>query len=122
MFAPRGLPLNERIAVSVDRVQLIETGLASQFWKEIIEPLLTARQMSCTAALRDPSIARKHSLPDDYIRGILDLAEMLLNQPKLIAESERAAEIEERINAKREAYDDAIAHYGRGSLIDESTL
>lgn len=101
------------------RVQIIETGLASEFWRLILKPLLTDRLTAATTAIRNPSLTRKHNLPDDYLRGISDLAETLLSQPRLIAETVRQAAVEEKMAYDRDVRDSVIAHYGRGSMIED---
>ena len=101
------------------RIQIINEGLAGAFWQEILKPLLEQRHAAMTAALRDPDLARKHKLPDDYVRGQLDLAEMLLSQPQLIAETTSNAMVEEKLAAQREFQDGVIAHMGRGAFRED---
>lgn len=101
------------------KLAIIEEGLASDFWKEILKPMLEARCQTAYAAWKDPSLARKHKVPDNYLRGALDLAETLLDQPRLIADSLRTAILEERIAKERDMKDSVIAHFGRGSFVED---
>lgn len=103
----------------LERVQVINAGLSSPFWKEILKPMLEQRKLSSEIALRNPSVTRKHALPDDYLRGILDLAEELLNQPPILAESIQNAAVEEKLAEQRDLKDSVIAHFGRGSHIED---
>jgi len=96
------------------RAQIIEEGLASEFWREILLPLFTERKLVMEMALKNPKMTRKHDLPDDYCRGQLDLAELALDQPTLLAETIRNAQVEEQLNEQRERRDDLIAHTGWG--------
>lgn len=103
----------------LQRARIIEEGLAGEFWRKILLPLLTLRKKALEAALRDPDVARKYKMPDDYIRGGLALAELLLDQPALLAETIRNAEIEEVLEKQRQYQYDLVAHNGLGSLADE---
>lgn len=98
----------------LERADLIATGLAGDFWQKVLKPLLEDRHMAMQAALRNPDLARKHKLPDNYIRGQLDLAELLLSQPRLEMESLQNAAVEEKLVAQREKEDILTAHYGFG--------
>ena len=101
------------------RAEIIENGLASPFWKEVLLPMLQERKKTAERGLRNPSLTRKHSMPDDYLRGILDLTEMLIDHPPVLAETIRNAAVEEKLAETRDFKDDIIAHYGRGSLIED---
>lgn len=96
------------------RAAIIETGLAGEFWQEILLPLITNRQKSMEIALRNPSLTRKHEVPDDYCRGQLEFADLMLDQPRMLAESIRMVEIEEKLEVERQRNDDLRAHYGLG--------
>lgn len=101
------------------KVRLINEGLSSAFWKEILEPLITQRHDAMAQSLRNPDQARKLKIPDDYIRGQLDFAEMLLNQPKLIAETTSNSLVEERMHEKREVEDEYRAYMGHGAFRED---
>lgn len=103
----------------LERAALIDQGLASPFWQQVIRPMLEERKAAMDRALRDPSLARKHKLPSDYIRGVLSLAEELLEHPAMLSESIRNSAIEEDMAEKREIRDSLIAHFGRGWSSEE---
>lgn len=97
------------------RAELIQQVYASEGWREVFAPLLIERKRAMEYALRNPSLLHKHAIPDDYARGQLDLAEFLLEHPKMIAETDQMASEEDLLAQKREMLYDALGELGYGS-------
>lgn len=96
------------------RASLIDQVYASQGWREVFAPFLTERKRALELALRNPSLARKYNMPDDYIRGRLDMIEEILDRPRQMAEIDRNAAVEEILAQKREEEYDLRSRVGPG--------
>lgn len=64
------------------RTRRLQFLIQSTDWQSLIVPMLQAQIEHFTTLLRDPADARKKKLPDDYVRGCLDMAEFLLKWPQ----------------------------------------
>lgn len=63
------------------RIRRLQFLIQSADWQELLAPILQEQIARFFALLRDPADARKKKLPDDYIRGCLDMAEFYLRWP-----------------------------------------
>lgn len=101
------------------RAQAIVEAIAMPGWQHVLKPIFEERRHAMVVAMRDPSLARKYKVPDDYIRGQLDILDLLLDHPAELIESVRNAAVEDKLADERESEYDAIARDGFGKLMYE---
>lgn len=101
-------------ASTLERSNALEALMASPGWQKHLRPMLESRRDTMFAALRDPSVARKAGIPDDFIRGQLAVLDMLLTYPAMVAETDRNVAVEEELFAQREQEYEDRARLGNG--------
>ncbi len=96
-------------------ISKVRATLASPGWKEVMEPQMRERKNTMDKALRDPSLARKHRLPDDFVRGYLECFDWFLENYVRWAETSEVAYTEEVLAERRASMYDDVAKNGFGS-------
>lgn len=104
----------------LERASLADSVYNSQGWCMVFQPLLEDKRRTMMMALRDPSLARKAKLPDDFIRGVLDTVEWIMATPRINAEVDRNVAVEDELQAQRDKAIEAQAAlgYGSGEILD----
>lgn len=91
-----------------------EEMIATQGWRLRLTPILIERKQAMERHFRNPSNERKSKIPDDYIRGQLDVIELILEHPQLLIDTTRAAQAEEKFAKDREIRYSQQASLGYG--------
>lgn len=90
--------------------------LQSRGYTEFFVPLIVGLIQSSVNQLADPSLARKNSRPDDYLRGYIAASRAILNAPNaILAAQARQAQEEADQRTEQERYEE-IARSGRGPI------
>lgn len=106
--------MNEQQMSPLERASLIDEVYRSRGWQLAFAPRIEAAIRTALAGLRNPDLARKAKLPDDYLRGRLDMAEELMQGPRAEAEVDRNAAVEEEMREQRDKSYDEVAATGYG--------
>jgi len=99
----------------LEKAHLIDSIYNSPGWIQVFQPLLEEKHRTNTIALRNPDLARKAKLPDDYIRGVLDTVEWLMTVPRQAAEVDRNVGVQDEMHEVQARKDAARAFLGWGS-------
>lgn len=107
-------PLKVSMDPNLERASLVDSVYASPGWQQVFQPLMEEKYRMYEVALRNPDIARKAKMPDDFIRGALATLEWIMTTPRLNAEIDRNTGVEEILQQKREEKDNRMASLGFG--------
>lgn len=93
--------------------------LGSKAYNDFFIPLLMGLQQRAMTSLADPSVRRRDSKPDDYLRGYIAACRAILNAPgEILHEQEQRNREEAEHDSVSKRYEE-IAHGGRGPYGEE---
>lgn len=88
-----------------EAVEAVRFVINSSAWRDFFVPMLEGARESAIIALMDPSVKRKDSEPDDFLRGRVNTITALLGLgPALVAETDAIKDQAEAAKAVADEY------------------
>lgn len=91
--------------VFLDGVKRLRELISSSSWQEGLKPMLEEQIEMNVRLLRNPDRERKDKYPDDYLRGVIDAFEWVLQRPEDEVKTRIEELLQERLAARSQFVD-----------------